>query len=96
MSTVATFTVRDLSRRTAEVMAAVRKYGHVEISSRSGEVLTLMPKREAQTKRKVDIGGEWAAEMAARKQRMIEAGWVPAEAGEWDADRFNRMVAGEE
>ena len=100
MSAVATFTFRDLSRRTAEVIAAARKYGQVEISSRSGEVLTLMPRTEAlakkRSKKAVDIGAEWSAEMKERKQRMIAAGFVPPKAGEWDAERFNRIIAGEE
>jgi prevent-host-death family protein len=100
MSTVATFTVRDLSRRTAEVLAAVRKYGQVEICSRAGEVLTIMPRKDnlakKRSKKTVDAGAEWAAEMDERKQRMIMAGFVPPKASEWDAERFNRIIAGEE
>jgi hypothetical protein len=31
-----------------------------------------------------------------RLQRMIDAGFVPPKPGEWDAERFNRIIAGEE
>jgi len=99
MSAVVTFTLRDLSRRTAEVLAAMRQYGQVEVRSRSGEVILLTPKKAGSAKggkKKVDDGAAWAAEMEVRKQRMIKAGFVPPKAGEWDAERFNRIVAGEE
>lgn len=45
MSSVATFTVRDLSRRTAEVLDAVRKFGMAEVRPRSGEVFILKLKK---------------------------------------------------
>lgn len=99
MSTVAKFTVRDLSRRTAEVLAAMRKYGQAEVCGRSGEVILLTPKKGGAVKgrkKKADAGAEWAAEMEVRKQRMIAAGFVPSTSSEWDAERFNRIISGEE
>jgi|LakMenEpi03Aug12_release.lakeMendotaPanAssembly.Ray.scaffolds.fasta_scaffold3443440_1 hypothetical protein len=99
MSPPVTFTLRDLSRRTAEVLAAMRKYGHVEVRSRSGEVILLTPKVASSPKskkEKVDPVTAWEAEMKVREQRMIDAGFVPPKPGEWDEERFNRIIAGEE
>lgn len=94
MGTVATFTLRDLNRQSAKILAAVRKYGSAEITTRSGEIFTLAAKKRS--KKTVDTGVEWAAEMEERKQRMIAAGFVPPKATEWDEERFNRIIAGEE
>lgn len=99
MSTVATFTVRDLSRRTAELLNAVRKYGVVEVTARTGEVFMIEPKSaKTRTRRtgKANAVSEFAKEMEARKARMIAAGYVPPKPGEWDEERFNRIIAGEE
>lgn len=38
MSAAATFTLRDLNRRPAKVLEAVRKFGSAEVRTRSGEV----------------------------------------------------------
>ena len=34
--------------------------------------------------------------MKVREQRMIDAGFVPPRPGDWDEERFNRIIAGEE
>ena len=40
----ATFTLRDLNRQPAKILEAVRKFGMVEVRTRSGEVFTVAQK----------------------------------------------------
>ncbi len=97
MSPPVTFTLRDLNRQPAKILAAVRKYGRAEVKTRSGEVFTIAPKKpgkKALTQKQ--IGDDFARISAERLQRMIDAGFVPPKAGEWDEERFNRIIAGEE
>lgn len=96
MSTVATFTVRDLSRRTAELLDAVRKHGSAEICARSGEVFTLATKGRKRGPKKADILAAFIRESEERAQCFREMGYVPPKPGEWDEERFNRIIAGEE
>jgi prevent-host-death family protein len=99
MKSATSFTMRDLNRRTADVLAAVRKYGVVELCSRSGEVFTLAPKAKAppsRSKKAVDIGAEFEAEMQERRERMSAVGYTPPSAADFDQERFNRIIAGEE
>jgi antitoxin (DNA-binding transcriptional repressor) of toxin-antitoxin stability system len=97
MRAAATFTVRDLSRRTAELLAAVRKFGAVEISARTGEVFTIAtkkPKKKAPTQKQ--LWEEFVKKNEERAQRFRELGYLPPKPGEWDQERFNRIIAGEE
>jgi prevent-host-death family protein len=95
MSTVATFTVRDLSRRTAELLDAVRKYGVIEISARTGEVFTIASKKKKQKARKhADLTAEFLRKSEERAQRFREMGFIPPPASEME--RINRIIAGEE
>jgi antitoxin (DNA-binding transcriptional repressor) of toxin-antitoxin stability system len=90
MNAVATFTLRDLNRRPAKVLEAVRKFGRAEVCARSGEVFTLAPKATPRTTaRKKDF-----PDFSARWQRLRELGQVvppPAENA-----RIDRLIAGEE
>ncbi|MEK0449432.1 MAG: hypothetical protein RL088_1700 [Verrucomicrobiota bacterium] len=87
MSTVTTFTVRDLNRQPAKILAAVRKFGCAEVRTRNGEVFTIEPKIERK-KKKFDKGFKalWA--------RQRELGLVPP--SEEENERINRIIAGEE
>ena len=98
MSTVATFTLRDLNRQSARVLAAVRKYGSVAIKTRAGEVFTLAPTQAASRTRKkekpVNPGVEWFRRADERAKLFREMGYVPPPASEME--RINRIIAGEE
>ena len=99
MSTVATFTLRDLNRQSAKILAAVRKFGCAEITTRSGEVFTLAPKQAGARSRKKDTanpGVEFFRRAEERAKLFREMGYVPPKPGEWDEERFNRIIAGEE
>ncbi len=100
MSTVATFTLRDLNRQSAKVLAAVRKFGSVVIKTRAGEVFTLAPteaaSRSRKTKKPLNPGEEFFRRAEERAKRFREMGYVPPKPGEWDEERFNRIVASEE
>jgi antitoxin (DNA-binding transcriptional repressor) of toxin-antitoxin stability system len=96
MSSVATFTVRDLSRRTAELLEVVRRYGAVEVCSRSGEVFTISPKRAPKGKNKQGQPDSVDAHFADLWERQRELGYTPPKVNDWDEERFNRIIAGEE
>jgi hypothetical protein len=100
MGTVATFTLRDLNRQSAKILAAVRKYGSAEITTRSGEVFTLAAKRAGGRGRReameIDPGIEFVERAEERAKLFREMGYVPPKPGEWDEERFNRIIAGEE
>ena len=87
MSTL-TFTARDLNRQPAKVLNAARKFGAVEIRTRSGETFVVSLKAaKKRTKSGIpDFEDLW------RRQR--EAGSFPIPASE--NERFNRIIAGEE
>jgi antitoxin (DNA-binding transcriptional repressor) of toxin-antitoxin stability system len=87
MSTVNSYTVRDLNRQPAKILAAVRKFGSVEVRTRSGEVFTIAPKAERR-KKSFSKGFQdlWA--------RQRELGLVPP--AEEENERINRIIAGEE
>lgn len=79
------FTPRDLNRQPARVLAAARKYGQVEVRTRSGEIFTLM--------RKVDKKPDWP-DFEARGRRLRALGLVrPSPEQE---DKIDRIIAGEE
>ncbi len=95
MSTTPSFTVRDLSRRTAELLDAVRKYGVVEVRARSGEVFTVAPKKTAERSlTQAEIADAFFKKSEARAQRFREMGFVPPP--EEEMERINRIIAGEE
>ena len=90
MSAVTTFTVRDLNRQPAKILAAVRKFGRVEVRTRSGEIFTIAPKVERKPTRKA----KGFPDFSARWQRMSELGNVPPSKSE--NERIDRIIAGEE
>lgn len=97
MSTVATFTLRDLNRQSAKILAAVRKFGCAEIKTRSGEVFTLSTKPEPKgRKKKPDLAADFAAHFENLWARQRALGYEPPKPGDWDEERFNRIIAGEE
>jgi hypothetical protein len=97
MSTVPTFTWRDLTRQSAKVLAAVRKFGVVEITTRSGEVLTVVAKSQTKTRKKeADRAVKVTAQFENLWAQQRAIGYEPPKASEWDEERFNRIIAGEE
>jgi hypothetical protein len=83
------FTLRDLNRQPAKVLAEVRKFGSAEIRTRSGEVFTMTVKAEPSRKagdRRPDFETHW--------KRLRELGLVPPPAA--DHEHINRILAGEE
>ena len=84
------FTLRDLNRRPAMVLAEVRKFGSAEIHTRSGEVFTVAVKAEEPTK----AAGAGLPDFEAHWKRLRELGLVPPPASE--NERINRIIAGEE
>jgi hypothetical protein len=82
------FTLRDLNRRLAKVLAEVRKFGSAEIRTHSGEVFTMTVKAEKPTKgvatKLPDFEAHW--------KRLRELGLVPPPASE--NERINRIIAG--
>ena len=83
------FTLRDLNRRPARVLAEVRKFGSAEIRTRSGEVFTMTVKAEVQAKE----GATTLPDFEAHWKRLRELGLVPPPAAE--NERINRIIAGE-
>lgn len=79
------FTPRDLNRQPARVMAAARKYGQVEVRTRSGEIFTLS--------RKMKEKPGWP-DFEARGIRLRSLGLVPPSPA--DDATINRIIAGEE
>lgn len=90
MSVLATFTVRDLNRRPAKILKAVRKFGLVEIRTRGGEVFTISPKAGESNE---PSAGKFP-DFAARWKRLRELGHVPPPASQ--SERINQIIAGEE
>jgi len=93
MSTVpetAVFTLRDLNRQPATVLDAVRKFGVVEIRTRSGEVFTVEAKKvDAETTSRKNF-----PDFKARWKRLRESGLVPPSPTE--TELINRIISGEE
>jgi hypothetical protein len=97
MKTATSFTMRDVSRDTAKVFAAVRKFGHAKISTRSGEVFTIAAEPSVKQKpSQKEIMDDFFRVSEERAKRFREMGYVQPKAGEWDEERFNRIIAGEE
>ena len=85
----AVFTLRDLNRRPAKVLAEVRKFGSAEIRTRGGEVFTMTVKAEEPT----PGAGNGLPDFEAHWKRLRELGLVPPPASE--NERINRIIAGE-
>ena len=83
------FTLRDLNRQPAKVLAAVRKFGRAEIRTRSGEVFTVAVKAEQRTQM-ADTG---LPDFESHWKRLRELGLVPPPASK--NERINRIIAGE-
>ncbi len=98
MNAATTFSMRDLSRETTKVFSAVRKFGTVQVKSRSGEVFTIAKETTPGRKKRQSEGA--AAEFFKRAEERLklfgEMGYVSPKAGEWDEEQFNRIIAGEE
>ncbi len=88
--TAAVFTLSDLNRQPAKVLAAVRKFGSAEIRTRDGEVFTFAAKVEPLQQ---PVAKEFP-DFKARWKKMRELGHVPPPASE--NDRIDRIIAGEE
>ncbi len=92
MGTAATFTLRDLNRRPAQVLEAVRKFGSAEIRTRAGEVFTVASKSTPKRRGKaLDVRAHFEA--IWEKQRAT--GYVPVRGEDFDEEHFNRIIAGE-
>jgi hypothetical protein len=74
------YTVRDLNRRTAEVLAAAAKFGSVTIRSRTGDRFVLKAEREPTPRRIPDFAARW--------KRLESLGYVPPppEMSDWVND----------
>jgi hypothetical protein len=86
----AVFTLRDLNRQPAKVLEAVRKFGCVEIRTRSGEVFTV----SAQPKPADGAAARRFPDFPARWKRLRELGHVPPTSSQ--NERIDRIIAGEE
>ncbi len=86
----AVFTLRDLNRRPAHVLAEVRKFGSAEIRTRRGEVFTMTFKAEESA----PDGGHGLPDFEAHWKRLRELGLVPPPPAA--NERINRILAGEE
>jgi hypothetical protein len=83
------YTVRDLNRRTAEVLAEAAKLGSVTIRSRSGERFVLKPEPRPSGGRErllARLPGQRARLRTLGHQDPTEAAWK----------RLDELVAGEE
>jgi len=82
-----TYTVRDLNRHTAEVLAAAAKRGSVTIRARTGERFVLKPEAEPEgPPRRVP-------DFAARWKHLESLGYVPPPPGM--DDWINGIITGE-
>ena len=89
-----TFTVRDMSRRAAAVIAACEYRGSVRIRSRNGRSFVLTPEVKQPTRSEhAKTRAEEIERMRAHHERMKEMGCrVPSEI---EQERMNRWIAGE-
>lgn len=82
------YTVRDLNRRTAEVLAAAAKFGSVTIRARSGARFLLKAEGDASS------GVARLSERLDRQRRLLrELGHQPPSAAGWE--ELDQIVAGE-
>ncbi len=87
--------MRDVSRETAKVFAAVRKYGSVVIKSRTGENFTIAAKAASSHSEDEENPAVAFFRRADERAKLFrEMGYVPPPASEME--RINRIIAGEE
>lgn len=96
MSTANTFTMRDVSRETARVFAAVKKFGRVVVKSRSGDAFTIVKNETAKPDREPaeSPADSFFRRADERAKRFREMGYIPPPKSEME--RINRVIAGEE
>ena len=87
ISANAVFSLRDLNRQPAKVLEVVRKYGSVEIRTRSGEVFTVSP-----TLASSQVASLFP-DFSARWKKLRELGHVPPTLAE--NEHTNRNISGE-
>lgn len=85
------FTVRDMNRNTAKVLAAARKYGRVTIRSRGGERFMVEPATAVEN----GIGPQpdFRERIRRHRDRMKALGYTPPTEEGWAA--ISRAIAGE-
>ncbi len=86
------FTVRDLNRQPAKVLAACDLQGAVRIRTRDGRSYSLKP--EIPTSPRTAQVDSLVARRQRLRQRLRAAGFVPPSPAE--IERINRLIAGEE
>jgi hypothetical protein len=86
----AVFSLRDLNRQPAKVLAAVRKFGAAEIRTRSGEVFTV----SAQPRQVDGRAARRFPDFSARWMKLRGLGHVPPTLAE--NEHIDRIIAGEE
>ncbi len=86
------FTLRDLNRQPAKVLAACDLHGAVRIRTRDGRSYSLKP--EIPEPSKTAQVNSLMARRQQLRQRLRAAGFVPPSPAE--TDRINRIIAGEE
>ena len=94
MNATATFTLRDLNRQPAKVLAAVRKFGSAEVRTRGGEVFTMAAKARKPLAKRKATGSDIRKHFEDLWARQRALGHVPPPASE--NERINRVIAGEE
>jgi len=86
------FTVRDLNRQPAKVLAACDLHGSVCIRTRSGRLYSL--KREISEPARTAQVESLVARRQRLRQQLRAAGFVPPSPDEME--QINRIIAGEE
>ena len=85
------FTLRDLNRQPAKVLAACDLHGAVRIRTRDGRAYRLKPEApEPDRTAKVE---SLVARRERLRERLRQAGFVPPAPGE--IERINRLIAGD-
>lgn len=83
------FTVRDMNRSSAELLAAARQHGSVTIRSRAGEtfeVSATRPERDF-------VGVNLVERMRRHRERLAEMGYKEPTAEGWEI--ISKAIAGE-
>ncbi len=92
------FTVRDMNRNTALVLAASRKYGCVVVKHRNGEQFEVMPSRMQALEQEAEERKERARltmeKMERHWQRLRDMGMRGPTTPE-GIERINQIIAGE-
>lgn len=91
-SVAQSFTLRDLNRQPAKVLAACDLHGAVRIRTRDGRSYSLKP--EIPVPSKTAQVNSLLTRRPQLRQRLRAAGFVPPSPAE--TDRIHRIIAGEE